>query len=181
VTSAQQSLAHTQSEFRNALLGLTDVADGPPDFVELLRHAAREMEHWPAGRVEVRSTGAARALSEHLMSSLLMLFREAVGNAFQHGRATRVEVAVEFAEEGLTLLVADDGGGFDPAAVPRQNHGHLGLSSMRERMRWLGGTLEIQSQPGAGTRIVAQLPWSSAAALEISPARGMAPATTPTP
>jgi signal transduction histidine kinase len=173
ITHAQRTLAHTQSEFRDALTGLTDVAEGPPDFIALLRHAARQMDHWPEDGVKIRGTGASRPLSQHLMGSLLMLFREAVGNAFHHGGATQAEVTVDFGTEALTLTVADDGRGFDPASAPVQSEGHFGLSSMRERMRWLGGTLAIHSQPGAGARIVAQISWASAAALEVSPARGM--------
>jgi signal transduction histidine kinase len=55
-------------------------------------------------------------------------------------------------ESGLVLVVSDDGAGFDPKD-PELRSRHLGLTSMQERARRLGGRLEIASTPGAGTRV----------------------------
>jgi PAS domain S-box-containing protein len=67
----------------------------------------------------------------------------------------RYRAVVEQAADEILLEVRDDGGGFDPeSSFP----GHLGLKSMRERVARLGGTLRIESAPGEGTRIRAQIP-----------------------
>ena len=58
----------------------------------------------------------------------------------------------------MTVTVRDDGRGFDPGTVHGPHQGHFGLQGMRERAARLGGTVEIQSQPGAGTRIVMGVP-----------------------
>jgi NarL family two-component system sensor histidine kinase YdfH len=63
--------------------------------------------------------------------------------------------------ELLRLALQDDGIGFDPAAVAGQP-GHYGLLGLRERVRLLHGNLEIQSTPGAGTRICFSFPLSLA-------------------
>jgi PAS domain S-box-containing protein len=67
----------------------------------------------------------------------------------------RYRAVVEQDADEILLEVRDDGGGFDPeSSFP----GHLGLKSMRERVARLGGTLRIESAPGEGTRIRAQIP-----------------------
>jgi signal transduction histidine kinase len=58
-------------------------------------------------------------------------------------------------DDGLLLAIHDDGSGFDPKH-PKGNH--LGLASMRERVRLVNGTLDVESAPGHGTTIVAWVP-----------------------
>lgn len=156
--SARESLRHTQSGLRNALWGLTEEAEGPPDLVGLLKHAVRRIDHWQ-GVVDVQCEGKERPMSRHLMGSLLMVVQEAVGNALRHGGASQVTVRVRFDEEGLTLNISDNGSGFDPHVTLDQKSGHLGLGGMRDRIRWLGGTFSLTSKPGEGTKIVAYLAW----------------------
>jgi two-component system NarL family sensor kinase len=81
--------------------------------------------------------------------------REALSNVAQHSSATRVRVALTVENESLRLLVEDDGRGFDAASVPT---GRYGLIGMNERARLLGGRLHVESAPGKGTRIVAEVP-----------------------
>jgi len=80
---------------------------------------------------------------------------EALQNAVKHARPNRLDVRLNCSAEGITLDVCDNGVGFDPmASFP----GHLGLRSMRERAARLGGTLDIESAPGCGTRIRVCIP-----------------------
>lgn len=83
---------------------------------------------------------------------LLRIAQEAIGNALRHGRPARVEVRLWREDGCVTLEVADDGAGFDPNA-PGVRARHLGLTSMEERARRAGGELELESAPGAGTRV----------------------------
>ena len=95
---------------------------------------------------------------------LLRVVQEALHNVVKHARADRVAVRASLCDAdggvagergGLRLEVADDGVGFDPAGpFP----GHLGLTSMRERLADVGGRLEIESARGAGTVLRAHLP-----------------------
>jgi signal transduction histidine kinase len=170
IASARQTMAHTQEAFRNALWGLTEVAEGPPDFPRLLEQATRRMDHWE-DRVRIHVSGEPRPFSRHLMGSLLLLFQEAVGNAFRHGMASLVKVEVSYDENDLTMVIADDGSGFDAALLP-EGSGHYGVQSMRDRMRWLGGTFSLESQLGKGTYVTASISWEKAAALENPPPWG---------
>jgi signal transduction histidine kinase len=78
--------------------------------------------------------------------------QESLHNVVKHSRATQVTVTLTTTPAALTLEVADNGTGFDPAG---DFPGHLGLRSMRERAEKAGGRLEISSQAGAGTRVIA--------------------------
>ena len=81
--------------------------------------------------------------------------QEALNNTVKHAQAERVELRLEQDADEILLEVCDDGRGFDPAgSFP----GHLGLKSMRERIADLRGTLRIESTPGEGARIRAQVP-----------------------
>jgi signal transduction histidine kinase len=78
--------------------------------------------------------------------------QESLSNVVKHSQATQVRVILASTDAGLELEVADNGTGFDTAA---DFPGHLGLRSMRERAENLGGRLEISSQAGGGTRVIA--------------------------
>ncbi|HEX8752530.1 MAG TPA: GAF domain-containing sensor histidine kinase [Solirubrobacterales bacterium] len=84
------------------------------------------------------------------------LVQEALTNVVKHAGAGRVELAARWSEGELRVAVADDGDGFDPAAVAS---GH-GLRGMRERVQSLGGEIAVESEPGLGTRVTASLPIS---------------------
>jgi signal transduction histidine kinase len=83
--------------------------------------------------------------------------QEAIHNVVKHARATSVEVAFGRDGDGWLLRVHDDGVGFDPAAL-QAAPGHLGLTSMRERVSALGGTLRVASTPDGGTTVTARIP-----------------------
>ena len=86
---------------------------------------------------------------------LLRVAQEGVSNAVRHSGADRISLTLSSQGELVQLSIADDGHGFDPAAEGR--HG-LGLGVMRERIAELGGSVELETGPGRGTRIRASLP-----------------------
>lgn len=86
---------------------------------------------------------------------LYRIAQEALHNTVKHARASQVEIHLQQVGEVVTVEVSDNGRGFDAtASFP----GHLGLHSMQERVKSLGGELKIESAPGQGTRIRAQVP-----------------------
>jgi signal transduction histidine kinase len=98
------------------------------------------------------------AMPELTPLQTLMLTRvvqEALSNVMKHaGRPQNLWVACDWRDGWLEMRVADDGDGFDPAAVLEG----MGLSNMRERIRTLGGELTIRSAPGQGTTVLARVP-----------------------
>ncbi|MGE5467535.1 MAG: PAS domain S-box protein [Ignavibacteria bacterium] len=93
-------------------------------------------------------------LANDAATTLFRVVQEALTNAARHSGAKHVTIDIEEAEDGVHLVVADDGRGFDASAAPPG----FGLLGMRERVKMQGGRLAIESAPGAGTRVEAWLP-----------------------
>jgi signal transduction histidine kinase len=85
--------------------------------------------------------------------AILRIAHEALNNAVRHARADHVSVRLSLVQDRITVEVRDDGIGFDPDRRELRSR-HLGLTSMEERARELGGRLEIRSAPGAGTTVL---------------------------
>jgi PAS domain S-box-containing protein len=91
-------------------------------------------------------------------SACFRIVQESVTNALRHADADRLQVALR-RDDGIVIEIADDGRGFDPAALDRVLAGRgSGVLGMRERAELLGGRLTIESAPGAGTRVRAKIP-----------------------
>lgn len=93
------------------------------------------------------------ALPDPVCTALFRVLQEALTNVARHARARQVEVRLELAPEGAVLSVRDDGVGRAAGAAPG-----LGLLGMQERIRAVGGRLEFESAPGAGTTVRARVP-----------------------
>ncbi len=87
--------------------------------------------------------------------TLYRIAQEALHNVVKHANAHRAVIQLRGEQQGIHLLVEDDGTGFDPDRVPR---GHLGLSGMRQRAELARGQLRVESVLGRGTRIEAFVP-----------------------
>ncbi len=83
---------------------------------------------------------------------LFRIIQEALNNALKHSGASRIGVRVALEDSCAEAEVCDDGCGFDPDGLPVRAR-HLGLTSMEERARALGGALDVSSTPGAGTTV----------------------------
>jgi signal transduction histidine kinase len=95
-----------------------------------------------------------------LETALFRVVQEALANVRKHAQTDRVHLALGRYDGFVRLEVRDWGRGFEPAQI-RQGGGpgeRVGLSSMRERVALLGGSLEVRSAPGAGTSVVAEVP-----------------------
>ena len=128
-----------------------------------LRPASLEAEGLGAGAAQARRRAAARvrgarsscgsasppALGAAAAGQVFRIAQEALQNALRHAARERIEVRLEDGGGRLALSVADDGRGFD-AAAPGVRGRRLGLTSMEERARELGGRLAIESRPGRG-------------------------------
>jgi signal transduction histidine kinase len=107
--------------------------------------------------IELRIAGAGHCPPES-EPDVLRVAQEALTNALRHAEAERIELRLEFRPHGrLVMTVADDGVGFDPGA-PGVRSRRLGLTSMEERARALGGALSVVSRPGEGTTVTLEVP-----------------------
>jgi DNA-binding NarL/FixJ family response regulator/signal transduction histidine kinase len=155
-------------EARRSVWNLGPAALETGSLVEALQGEADSRRAGVACRLIV--SGSLRPLAADAQLALLRVAQEAIANARKHARCTRVELRLEFRDDSVALSVADDGRGFDPAVVAQGPtvSGGFGLSSMAERLRRLGGSLEIASGLGTGgTTILAAIPYPAP-----EPARG---------
>jgi signal transduction histidine kinase len=109
-------------------------------------------------RVEFLSSGPAGRFAPEVETAAFRIAQEALTNVARHARVTEVEVSLEARADGLELRIEDRGVGSDLRTARPGNSG--GLAGMQERARLLGGLVLIESAPGRGTRIVADLPGS---------------------
>jgi two-component system, NarL family, sensor histidine kinase DevS len=106
--------------------------------------------------VDIQAAAELAALDEPTRGELLHLAREALSNIARHSRATRARVDVRSVDDELKLEISDNGVGFDLATItPGRHHG---LVNLRQRAGAAGGRLDIDTRPGAGTRLIVHLP-----------------------
>jgi signal transduction histidine kinase len=132
--------------------------------VRELRDYAEQFEERHGVPVTLEADERADRLAPLAAFQVLRLVQEALTNVRKHARASRVAVSLTSespaSDEGARLLVvvADDGRGFASVEEAGGAPSGLGLTSMRERVEALGGTLEVWSEPDAGTRVAATIP-----------------------
>jgi signal transduction histidine kinase len=103
---------------------------------------------------ELRGEAVERLPSE-TEQELYRMAQEALNNVLKHAQASQVSVQLDVSQDRAVLEVVDDGVGFEPALCSK--HG-FGLPGMRERAARVGGTLQVESAPGAGTRVRVEVP-----------------------
>jgi signal transduction histidine kinase len=134
----------------------------PPSLDHLgLEAALRQYSRLAAAKfgvtVHYKSTGFAGArLPAEVETALYRVVQEAMTNVARHAQATRVDLLVEHRGDRVLVMVEDDGVGFVPERV--QSGDRFGLLGMRERAEALGGTLTLESAPGAGATVVVEVP-----------------------
>jgi NarL family two-component system sensor histidine kinase LiaS len=95
-----------------------------------------------------------RRLPLEVEQALYRVTQETLANIARHSHAQRVDMSLVYNEDAVQLSVSDDGCGFD---VNKKSHG-MGLRSIRERISSIRGTVQVQSAPGHGTRMLVQVP-----------------------
>jgi PAS domain S-box-containing protein len=99
-------------------------------------------------------------LPSEVETTLYRIAQEALNNIAKHARAGHVEIILERRPDHVSLIVVDDGVGFDPGEMDGERRG-FGLLGMQERAALVGATLEIESAPGEGTTILVRMPTTS--------------------
>ena len=106
-------------------------------------------------KVELESRLHDDRLPEEVETVLYRTVQEALTNIVKHAEATRVSILLLRRNASATVVIEDDGKGFDPDAVREEG---LGLLGMQERVELHDGRLTVESVPGSGTTLVAEVP-----------------------
>jgi PAS domain S-box-containing protein len=107
-------------------------------------------------KVNLANEGQPRRLSPIVQHQALYIFQEALSNVVRHANAQHVDLKLVWTEDILTIILADDGCGFDPNTSLAD--GHYGLTIMQERAEEINGFLSITSRPTVGTELTLRLP-----------------------
>ena len=146
-------------EVRRTIFALRPLNWADGNFTPALTRFVEEYSEQTGWQVEVNIEESGQTIPPRLELTIFRLVQESLNNAAKHAEASCVWVTLQYVESDatVTLLVRDDGRGFDPEEVASRG---LGLNQMRERVDAVGGTLQLESQPGKGTTMLAQLPVS---------------------
>jgi two-component system sensor histidine kinase DegS len=109
-------------------------------------------------QVQLTITGSDRRLGAAREAVIFRGLQELLSNARQHAQASQVRVQLDIDTQRVRAAVEDNGRGFDAGAAPADKRRMAGLTTLKERMDLLGGTLTVDSQPGQGARIVMEVP-----------------------
>ena len=122
----------------------------------LAQLAANDPQRPPAIVFEV--SGEPRDLPQPLQAMLLRVAQGALANSREHSCASTAYITLSYLDDEVAIDIVDDGHGFTPGDTTNQSNGSFGLTVMRERAQQVGGTLVVESRPGAGTAIHAAVP-----------------------
>ncbi len=120
---------------------------------------ARRVSERHGLEVSFRAQGNLPCRDESLEANLFRAGQELLNNVVKHAAATRAEVSLTCSGSLVSLRVSDNGRGMEDNPMASANPGGFGLFSIRERLRALGGGLEIDSSPGQGCSITLSAPW----------------------
>ena len=152
---AKRTLLSCREELRRCLWDLRNDALDESDFSEAVRRTVRPSIG--GAELSVRFEIRRQRVSDSTAHAVLSIVRELASNAARHGGARHIRVAGEMQGGRVRFSVRDDGCGFDTAKRPGPSEGHFGLQGIKERIARLGGSLEIESTPGEGTKITVEI------------------------
>jgi signal transduction histidine kinase len=155
-------------QVRTLLFNLRPVILETQGLVPALESYAQRLREAEGMNVILNASGEFDRLPHNAEVAIFTIVQEAITNAKKHARASRIDIEVTPTDDKLTVVVRDNGVGFDQTAVTDRydERGSLGMLNMQERAEIVNGTLSLESKPGQGTTITLQLPINTHLAAE---------------
>jgi signal transduction histidine kinase len=155
----KETAGHAYEDVREAILGLRTTVSAGVGLVPAVKEYTRRFGEQSGIVVNLMVSEHTRvAFPPEVEVQLLRIIQEALTNARKHSGAKRIWVRFESDGDRDTIIVEDDGAGFDAQTAGQQGSTHFGLQTMAERAQSMGGTLRIQSESDGGTLVVVELP-----------------------
>ena len=156
LNSLKASAMGTFQKVRNFIFELRPMMLDDLGLAPTIRRYADAFKEQAGLDINVTITGHERRLEPYLEVMLFRAIQELLGNAARHSQASLVKVVLDLGEDRIRVSVDDNGKGFDPESVLQGNS--LGLKLIRERTEMLGGSFEVDSAIGKGSRILFAVP-----------------------
>ncbi|AWX58598.1 MULTISPECIES: sensor histidine kinase [Brevibacillus] len=145
------------ADVRRIIFDLRPMALDDLGLVPTLQKYIQTCEERIQSSIDLVVFGVEPPLRSSVKAAIFRLVQECLNNVEKHAGATTVQVKLEFVQDSLSLVVKDDGVGFD-LEKRMANGNSFGLLGMRERVQLLEGSVELQSTPGEGTKVIFQIP-----------------------
>lgn len=156
--AVQKALSLSRASLEEARRSVLDLRAAPLErrsLAEALEALVRQYAAEWKLKARFEAVGGDRPLPVRVEAALYRMAQEALTNVVHHADAEHLTVRYVATPEQIELRIEDDGQGFDPDEIPKHR---FGLVGMNERTRLLGGSLDICSQPGGGTRLDIRIP-----------------------
>ena len=159
LVTLQERTSSIAQDIRNLSHELHPSVLGHQGLVATLRRHCADVERFHRFTITVTAAEGADTLSPEVALCLFRVAQETISNTVRHAHAGKVAVELAPDNEGIEMCVSDDGIGFVPS-----EHGStgLGLRSIDERVRLMGGAVRVDSRPGHGTRVAVYIPFAAA-------------------
>ncbi len=145
------------ADVRESIIGLRSAAVPERTIEEALADYVNTWQHQTGIQCALRIEETPR-LPPNVQLQVLRIVQESLANVRKHSQARNAEIILQQKGENLLITVRDDGAGFNPTELGRSEFPRFGLATMRERAESIGGTFQLDSTPGTGTRVTIELP-----------------------
>lgn len=159
LSSLKSSAMNTFQKVRNFIFELRPMMLDDLGLVPTIRKYVDAFKEQTGLDVSVNVTGNERRLESYIEVMIFRALQELLGNSARHSQANLIKMHLDLGNDLARVTVDDNGKGFDPETV--QQSSNLGLKLIRERAEMLGGSFEIDSSVGKGTRIAFTVPLGS--------------------
>ena len=132
--------------------------------VPAVRQLINKLDERNLLKTDFQVDGKSHPLDKHVEVCLFRMIQEALNNVYRHSGVTNAKVRMLFAPDHLAMVIADEGEGFDMAAMEEERknsegNGHFGILGMEERASIIGAILTVLSEPGKGTKVHIKMPY----------------------
>ncbi|HZG93555.1 MAG TPA: ATP-binding protein [Mycobacteriales bacterium] len=158
IRRATDYVADAEEQVRAVMARTRPPALRDGDLATAIDNMRRELDQRYALQVDVRWPEEAHPLPLVSAITIYRFFQESLLNVVKHADVDWAVATLDIDDEWVTATVADEGPGFDPAAVRSDKGRHVGLGLLRERARLAGGSVDVASMPSAGTTLRLRLP-----------------------
>ena len=154
---ARRMVNHATGELQRSVWAMRSLPIPDRSLSQSLRILAVRLGEGDAADITVETSADADDAPAIVAGQILLIVQEAITNALRHGRPRSIHVTVESQtdDDAFHVVVRDDGAGFEMGEQRGTESGHFGMHGMRERAERLGGSLRIESRPGAGSAVLA--------------------------
>lgn len=152
----REMVRSTLYEVRHIIYDLRPMALDDLGLVPTIKRYIATTSEYHQIEIDFKPIGKITRLSQEYEIAFFRLLQESIQNAIKHAEASQIKVRLEIGEKTVTMVVQDDGKGFDPTLKYENS---FGLVGMRERVDMLNGEITIDSKIGKGTRIYIQVPY----------------------